>query len=90
MFDIIFKKDNALVPQFSVMSSNHQTLEDAKAARIISGDLVVYHGTDTVVRLETWLWDWEKKDNNSYAYRQVHKEPKTKGLQNGCESECKV
>ena len=45
------------------------TLEQARDARQVSGDLVVGAGTTEVVRSTRWMWDWEKADPISYAMR---------------------
>ena len=47
------------------------TLEKAKAARVVSGDLVVHWSSGRVVTDPAWLWDWEKADPNCYAQRAI-------------------
>lgn len=51
-------------------------LEDAKAAREVSGDLVVNRRTGKVVNDEAWLWDWEKAKPDCYARKaMLHDNP---------------
>ena len=45
------------------------SLESAREARKVSGDLVVDLRTGLVVDNEDWLWDWEKNDPTCYARR---------------------
>lgn len=47
----------------------YETLRDAREARMISGDLVFEDGQ--LCRDPSWLWDWERSDPNSYAYRMM-------------------
>lgn len=46
-------------------------LAEASDARKVSGDLVVYSGTNDVVLDPTWLWEWEKKDPTAYARKAI-------------------
>lgn len=47
------------------------TLEDAKALRRASGDLVCHNREGyPVVQSISWLWDWEIQQK-SYAYRKA-------------------
>ena len=57
------KKDYVLIEP----SLGLNTLEKAKAARSVSGDLVVSWHTHEVIQSEDWLFDWEKADPNCYA-----------------------
>lgn len=45
------------------------SLEEAKAARQVAGDLVVHRRTGKVVNDTAWLWDWEKSNPNCYAQK---------------------
>jgi hypothetical protein len=45
------------------------SLEEAKAARTVSGDLVVNRRTGKVVNDAAWLWDWEKAKPDCYAQK---------------------
>jgi len=54
-----------------VIAEHLPTLEDAKALRFLSGDLVVYDGTDEIVPLLDWLWGWEKLDPHCYAQQAI-------------------
>jgi hypothetical protein len=47
------------------------SLEEARAARQVSGDLVVHRRTGKVVDDPTWLFDWEKTDPNCYAQKAI-------------------
>lgn len=47
------------------------TLEKARNARFVSGDLVVYWGTTQVVNSKEWLFDWEKLDPDCYAQKAI-------------------
>lgn len=60
------------IDDFVVIGSGFRTLEEARAVRAVSGDLVVYMGSNLIVRDPAWLWDWEKKKNpNNYAHRAI-------------------
>lgn len=48
-----------------------KTLEEAKKARKVSGDLVLQN--NKVVDSKEWLWDWEKNDPTSHAMRMLGK-----------------
>jgi len=52
-----------------VMSA--KTIEDAKALRYASGDLVFSAQTRKIVHDRSWLWDWEKGQENCYAQRAI-------------------
>ncbi len=56
---------------YVTIAENLFTLTAAAAKRGASGDLVVHQDTGLVVASEEWLWDWEKKDPNSYAHKAV-------------------
>ncbi len=56
-----------------VLLATCASLEEARALRIVSGDLVVDGTTDVVVADPQWLWDWERCDPNAYARRQLGK-----------------
>lgn len=45
------------------------TLEEARKARCVSGDLVFDTRTRSVVESDEWLWDWEKAKDDCYARR---------------------
>jgi hypothetical protein len=48
------------------------TLKAARLHREVSGDIVVYHGTNKVVPSTEWLFDWEVKDLNCYARKAIN------------------
>lgn len=65
MYEIQFRK-HALLPS-RALTSGLGSLEQAKNARGVSGDLVVCSETQTVVVSDEWLWDFEKKETKCYA-----------------------
>jgi hypothetical protein len=67
MFDIHHRRHFFSTTDRGVMAERLPTLEAAKNARFVSGDLVVYSGTNDIVPSEEWLWDWEKKSEHCYA-----------------------
>lgn len=56
---------------FSPIARGLKTLEEAKAAREVGGDLVVESATDSIVTDKLWLWDWELNDPTSYAHKAI-------------------
>ena len=71
MFDIIFWNDDHRKTQFVTLTTGCRTLEAAKEARTLSGDLAVYAGTFDVVKNTDWLWDWEKEHQDCYPRRMI-------------------
>jgi hypothetical protein len=55
----------------TVIARNLPSLEHAKNAREVSGDLVVFHKTNRVVPSEDWLFDWEKEERTCYALKAI-------------------
>lgn len=55
MYDIHFRRKADTPHDYRVISCDHETLEAARASRVLSGDLVVHGGTTTVVADEAWL-----------------------------------
>ena len=43
------------------------SLEEAREARVASGDLVVDRRTKRVVNDPAWLWEWEREKPGCYA-----------------------
>lgn len=68
MCDVVFMNDRS---QDRVVIAKNVPLLRARSHRVISGDLVVQTGTTKIVINTVWLWDWEKKDPNSYANRKI-------------------
>ncbi len=68
LFDIIFQNDYH--GQYSV-SATVDSLEKAREARQVSGDIVVYHGTTKLVRNYGWFFDHENGDPDCYAARRM-------------------
>jgi hypothetical protein len=58
---------------YQVVAAGLETLQEAKSKRVISGDVVVHHGTTVVVKDPSWLWDWERDNPQSYAYRMTQR-----------------
>lgn len=67
MFAIHHRRNFNTKDDFVVIANNLETLEKAKEARVMSGDLVVDQYTGAVVKSESWLFDWEKNAVWSYA-----------------------
>lgn len=60
------------IGDYSVHGS-FDTLKEASAWRSlngVSGDLVVDNNLDVIVD-DSWLFDWEKNNEKSYAYQQI-------------------
>lgn len=76
MFDVIFQNDYH--GQYSVIASGLKSVVEAKAHRQVSGDIVVFHDTTSIVRNKTWMWKREVNDPNSYAMQRI-KGPDLKG-----------
>lgn len=71
-YDVIYKNDReGWGAHHTVLSGPHLSLEDAKNARKVNGDLVVFHGTTDVVPSEDWLW--EDRSIETYALREIEK-----------------
>lgn len=68
MYDIINVRANNPY-DYSTYHRRIETLELCAEFRAVSGDIVVHSGTTNVVQSQDWLFEWEKKDPNSYAYR---------------------
>lgn len=66
MYEIQFRK-NCLEDNGHPLVSGLKTLEEARSARSVSGDLVIDSETKGIVVSDEWLWAWEKE--NSYAKR---------------------
>lgn len=75
-FDVIFQNDYH--GQYSIVGQNFPTVAEAKKARQVSGDIVVYHNTTEIVRNTAWMWRNEVEEK-SYAYLRT-KKPTVKGV----------
>lgn len=64
MYDIVWFNDNA---KTKTVLHSKLTIKQASEKRDASGDVVVLHGTDTMVNPTEWAWGWELKDSNSYV-----------------------
>jgi hypothetical protein len=69
MYEIHFRRSFNSKTDYTVIARNIDTLEEAEKLRVVSGDLVVWADTHEVVKDPAWLFDWERKDPNSYAMR---------------------
>lgn len=69
-FEIHFRRNYDTPKDFSKVGTCN-TLEEAKALRAVSGDLVVDALTGDIVTDTGWLWDWELQDEASYAQRAI-------------------
>jgi hypothetical protein len=69
MFDVVFWNDLQHSNR-TYVARRVTSLSGARDARQVSGDLVVYAGSDDVVQSEDWLWGWEREARaKSYAWR---------------------
>jgi len=66
-YDIHFRRDHDKPHDYALIAISLPSLEAARDARKVSGDLVVYAGTTNIVKNKSWLWDWEKADPDVYA-----------------------
>jgi hypothetical protein len=74
LYSIHFRRDYNTPKDYSLVGEptyGLDTLERAKAARVVSGDLVVSWKTGEIIKSEEWLFDWEKEDPNCYAQRAI-------------------
>ena len=70
MYDIISQSDNC--GYYTVLHKNICTLTEARDLRYCNGDLVVYGGTNKVVRSDMWLCkDWLEAGYETYALRKI-------------------
>ncbi len=71
MYEVQYRRYHNRTGDFSSIASGLKTLEEAKQARAVSGDLVVESATDRIVTDKSWLWDWEREDPTSYAHQAI-------------------
>ncbi len=72
LYDIHFRRDAHTAKDFSLVERGLYTLESARDARCMSGDLVVFHNTLIVVNEPDWLWGWERLNPDCYARRAMN------------------
>jgi len=60
MYDIQIRRHFNSVEDRIVLKTGLRNLDEAREARVLSGDLVVHAGTNNIVKSDEWLWDWEK------------------------------
>lgn len=63
-YEIRYYNDEA---NYYVLVATCAELDEARALRGMSGDLVVDAATNVVAADPRWLWDWEKTAPDSYA-----------------------
>lgn len=83
MYQIYYPAHCGLTTVGDLFRPVYETLEDAKNARKVSGDLVVFKGTTNIVPDEGWLWDWEREDPQTYANKAVQFAKMDSALENG-------
>lgn len=66
-YEVHFRRDYSNKRYFSSTGEQYSTLEEAKAARTVAGDLVVDAVTHDIIVDDTWLWDWERSTDTAYA-----------------------
>ena len=80
MFRVIYANDKNFPYGYYREFSQHETLEEAKAARKVSGDLVV-DDEGSIVTDRGWLFDWELEPHpeptkTHYAVKCIEKQEK--------------
>lgn len=71
MYAIHFRRSFSSRRDYVETARDLPTLEAARDARIVCGDLVVDQATGEVVRSRAWLWDWEKASSGCYAQKAI-------------------
>lgn len=71
MYEVQFRRYHFRTGDFTLIKRGLPTLAEAKAARAVSGDLVVESATDRIVTDKSWLWDYELADERSYAHAAI-------------------
>lgn len=69
-YDVVYWREDSKYRKLYV-ATRLTSLVHAKALRRVTGDLVVYSGTDKVVPNQAWLWSWEKDDETNYAFQHI-------------------
>lgn len=69
MYEVQFRRFLAETDYASIGFAD--TIEQASALRRASGDLVVEASTQKIVTDRSWLWDWEKNSEASYAHAAI-------------------
>ena len=68
-YDVIFQSDNQ-PENFAVIACGLTSIAEAREARRVSGDIVVFHNTMEIVSNTDWLWDWEM-NCECYAIKRI-------------------
>ena len=72
LYEVHFRRDFDTPKDYTNVSQlGLDTLEKAKEARKVSGDVVVYWQSKEIVKSQDWLWDWEKINPNCFAQRAI-------------------
>ena len=74
MYDVVFLRDwrtPLKLREGAVTRKGCASLEEARNARFVSGDMVCYAGTFQLVPSQEWLFVWERFDATSYAHKGV-------------------
>lgn len=69
MYRVVFMRDKHPYDATRI-GQPFANLADALHIRELSGDVVVDRA-GVVVQDDAWLWDWERADPSSYAYKHV-------------------
>lgn len=72
MYSVIFRNDHR-PSDFVVIASGLTSLVQARKAREASGDLVIHTHSGQIVQNPYWLWDYERRNPDSYAHRELRK-----------------
>ena len=67
MYEVHFRRHMCNKHDKIVIKKDCSNLQEAKEARRVSGDLVVYADSHKVVENFAWLWDFELRDPKSWA-----------------------
>lgn len=60
MYEVHFRRCFTNEKDYALIASGLTTLQEARDARKIAGDLVVEAATKKIVVDDSWLWEWEK------------------------------
>lgn len=72
MYEIHFRKNLECPDEYCLPYDRvFRTIEQARDARIVSGDLVVNPKNRKIITDRAWLWPWELEDVNSYAHKAI-------------------
>jgi hypothetical protein len=72
MYEVHHRRSFCSRRDFVRIGTPVMTLEEAKALRAVSGDLVVDSVTHEVVKSDVWLFDWELIKLDCYARKAMN------------------